>query len=1226
MKYNGVKDFFGCLQSLREEIIKVINNHFQSTSTPIKIGVSMTCFFENATQLEDFKHVIKGKYFVILNNDESVDVVEDMLSSLNKRFENCSELKSGARLVDIKKGTIEKYCFTPTHIGEFLPTPEKLKNKKCIINLPQENEWDHNKCFHYALMVHYHHADIKNGNANKTKRYRTKLKQSTLDFSNISTPVKLNEIPRFEKNNCCSINIFSIQSEGKDSEFVNPYRISQNKTDEQINLLMIVKDGQFHFAYIKSLDRLLNSRDSGCSFTFCKFCLTGYNKRYNGEQKLREHQELCNGLFHPSARVIYPLPGNQTLGFNNFKTMIPGGLILYADFESYMSDPSDEFKDTEKRTVIAKHKPSGYSILPVLHPYLAEIEQVNQKIKPVYYSGKNTMKHFFDDIEDINSKYEEVFEEHCRKEKNLTKEDWKKHNKAETCFICGQSFQEGPPPHVVRTSVTNSHKKYNIAPVGDNTENSETLNFVNSEPTPLPESRGLPPNAKVADHCHISGLFRGSAHAACNLRLRLKKDVPIFFHNLSKYDSHHILRYVGKSDAEIKNIKVLAKTLEKFTGFSFSFEDSSVKFIFKDSLQHLPNSLDKLVQNLLKSSNKDYNLFNETKKLFREYQTEKGVTNESFKLLLQKGVFPYSYFTSLEKLQETDLPDRADFFNDLTKSECSEQDYSHARKVYDHFKCRNLKDYQNLYMRLDVCLLADVFENYRKLSMRNYGLDPTHFFTSPSLSWNACLKTTKVKIDLIVDPEMSNFIDQGFLGGVSFARNPYLKANNPKCPGFNPNLPEKWILLLDANNLYGWAMKQALPMGGFEWVNDLNQFTEQKIKSLSDDSGIGYMFQVDLDYPRDHHHDHSQYPLAPEHMTVDSKDLSAWQLSIMEQQRIPVSKSAKLCLTLKPKHNYVLHYRNLKQYLELGMKLTKIHKCLKFKQSKWMESYIDINTSIRKGGVDKCTKDLAKLFNNSCFGKTCENVWNYNDVKFFTGEEKMDKVQNMINSPYFDGLKLYDEFSAVIKMKKQQVVLDKPRFVGQCVLSLSKIVMYDFHFHFMMKHFKKGLKLGFTDTDSFCYEIEHKGDIYEKLKELDASESIFDFSNYPENHPNYSMKNYLVPGKFKDEGAGVPYCEGIFLRSKMYSLKSVDVHLDKSTAKGIDTCTKNREFTHETYRDALFNSSSNPVSSSRIVNDSHRIYTVKQTKAGLSNFNDKIYLNQLPDGTYDAHPFGFNPL
>lgn len=170
------------------------------------------------------------------------------------------------------------------------------------------------------------------------------------------------------------------------------------------------------------------------------------------------------------------------------------------------------------------------------------------------------------------------------------------------------------------------------------------------------------------------------------------------------------------------------------------------------------------------------------------------------------------------------------------------------------------------------------------------------------------------------------------------------------------------------------------------------------------------------------------------------------------------------------------------------------------------------------------------------------------------------------------------------------------------------------------------MKLGFTDTDSFCYEIGHKGDIYAKLKELDASESIFDFSNYPKDHPNYSTTNYLVPGKFKDEGEGKAYCEGIFLRSKMYSLKSVDEGLNKSTAKGIDISTKNREYDHNSYRDALFNSTHNQVSTTRIVNENHRIFTVEQTKAGLSNFNDKIYLNQLPDGTYEAHPFGFNPL
>ena len=149
-------------------------------------------------------------------------------------------------------------------------------------------------------------------------------------------------------------------------------------------------------------------------------------------------------------------------------------------------------------------------------------------------------------------------------------------------------------------------------------------------------------------------------------------------------------------------------------------------------------------------------------------------------------------------------------------------------------------------------------------------------------------------------------------------------------------------------------------------------------------------------------------------MLIDDDDLSEWQLGVRAQQGIPKSRESKLCLTLKPKLNYVLHYRNLKLYLQLGMKVTKIHRCLKFKQSKWMESYIDINTEIRRNGVDKCTKDLAKLFNNSTFGKTCENVWKYMQVKFLNGEDKVNKMRRLLNSPYFNGTKLYDEFTCKV--------------------------------------------------------------------------------------------------------------------------------------------------------------------------------------------------------------------
>ena len=318
---------------------------------------------------------------------------------------------------------------------------------------------------------------------------------------------------------------------------------------------------------------------------------------------------------------------------------------------------------------------------------------------------------------------------------------------------------------------------------------------------------------------------------------------------------------------------------------------------------------------------------------------------------------------------------------------------------------------------------------------------------------------------------MTSFIDRGFLGGVSFARNPHLKANNPQCPDFNPEEAQSWMLLLDANNLYGWAMSQYLPQGRFEW--DEHVYTEEEILALDDEATTGYMFEVDLQYPPSLHEKHSEYPLAPEHMVITDDLLSDWQLRKKKEYNLKNGKTPKLCLTLSSKNNYVVHFTSLKQYLRLGMKIKTLHRTLRFIQSPWMKSYIEINTKIRQENGDSCTKDLAKLMNNSCFGKTCEDVWRYKKLHIFTGEDKIKKLQRKINSPFFQTVKIYDEYTAAVQMKTQQVILNKPRYVGQCILALSKTVMVNFHYNIMMKYFTHDqIKLGFTDTDSFCYSIK----------------------------------------------------------------------------------------------------------------------------------------------------------
>ena len=310
------------------------------------------------------------------------------------------------------------------------------------------------------------------------------------------------------------------------------------------------------------------------------------------------------------------------------------------------------------------------------------------------------------------------------------------------------------------------------------------------------------------------------------------------------------------------------------------------------------------------------------------------------------------------------------------------------------------------------------------------------------------------------------------------------------------------------------------------------------------------------------------------------------------------------------------------------LKLKKVHRVLKFHQKPWIKPYIELNTSLRQNASCKAEEALPKLMNNSFFGKTCEDVKRYRDVQFICGENKVKKVQKQQNSPRFQRVKLYSEYSGVVEMHPKEVLMDKPRYVGMCILAISKEVMYDYHYNFIMPNFP-GTKLGFTDTDSFMYAIPCEENIYSRLLELDPNGEWMDFSNYPEDHPNYSRVNHLIPGKFKDEGAGSPYSEGYFLRAKMYHIENVEEQLNKSTAKGIPTRVKEKELKKNQYRDALFhpsNTANTRLAMPRIVQDSHQVYTVTQYKSGLSSFNDKVWIDRVNDDEWVSHSFGYYRL
>ena len=247
-------------------------------------------------------------------------------------------------------------------------------------------------------------------------------------------------------------------------------------------------------------------------------------------------------------------------------------------------------------------------------------------------------------------------------------------------------------------------------------------------------------------------------------------------------------------------------------------------------------------------------------------------------------------------------------------------------------------------------LLADVFENFRNACMKNYELDPAHFVSLPGLAWQACLKKTNVELELITDYDMLLMIEDGIRGGICHAIQRYAKANNKYMNDYNKNKESSYIQYLEANNLHGMAMSEKLPIKGFKWMVDISGTDENFVKSCNKNSGKGYVLKVDVDYPGELQNLHCDLPFLPE--------------------RIVVNKTKKLICNLQDKKDYVVHINILKQALDHGFKLIKVHQVIEFDQEACLKEYINFNNELRKKATNDFEKVFFKLMNNAVFGKT----------------------------------------------------------------------------------------------------------------------------------------------------------------------------------------------------------------------------------------------------------------
>ena len=893
-----------------------------------------------------------------------------------------------------------------------------------------------NKCFLWCVLRALSPCEKNPQRIDK----KLKEKENTLNMDGIEYPVSLKDIDKFENQNpTVSITVF-----GYDRKIVYPLRNSGN-TDREHNIVLILikEEGVNHYCLVKNLSHLLLSQVSKHKekHHFCLRCLNAFCS----QKSLNKHREYCGK--HEAVKINMPEEGT-ILKFKNYYRREKVPFVIYADFQSciksiHTCDLNPESSYTKQ---YQKHEPISF------YYYIKCFDnKIYLPIKERSYTGQNAEQVFLKYLEE-DTKMIANIPKRCIIFKDKEREQF---NEETRCWICKGEFDD-----------KDKNKK------------------------------------KVQDHCHFTGRYRGAAHNLCNLNYRKPNFTPVVFHNLSGYDSHLFIKNLGFSNGDIDCIP---NNEEKYISFSKKIQVGTypkkaldadgdifheqkpichtIRFI--DSFKFMATSLEKLVNKLPEDDFINLSLY---------------YSGDKFNLLARKGVYPYEYMDSLEKLEETKLPPKEAFYSRLNDGGISDEDYAHAQKVWKTFKMEYFKDYHELYNKVDVLLLADVFKNFRNICLENYELDPAHYYTAPGLAWDAALKVTDVNLELLSDIDMLLMVEKGIRGGVSMVSNRYGKANN-KYMGdkFNSNEPSKYIQYLDANNLYGWAMSKPLPTHGFKWM---------KTSELETWELHSCILEVDLEYPKKLHDLHNDYPLAPE--------------------QIVVNKFEKLIPNLWNKKNYVIHYENLKQYLNLGLKLTNIHRGIKFKESQWLKKYIALNTDLRTKA-----KDIFKLINNSVFGKTMENIRNRSVIKLVTDKIKAEKLAA---KPNFKHCNIFNEDLIGIHMKKTILTFDKPVYLGMCILDLSKTLMYDFHYTYIKKKYEDKAKLLFTDTDSLMYEIKTE-DFYKDISG-DVKDK-FDTSDYPPNHPSGIPTgcNKKVLGMFKDEAGGQTIDEFVGLRAKLYSYK-----------------------------------------------------------------------------------------
>ena len=618
--------------------------------------------------------------------------------------------------------------------------------------------------------------------------------------------------------------------------------------------------------------------------------------------------------------------------------------------------------------------------------------------------------------------------------------------------------------------------------------------------------------------------------------------------------------------SKIPNIQIncLGQNTEKFKMLKFLIPDKDYSIKIIDSLAFLQSNLNDLSKDL------DDNLKIITKKHFKD----------KFEMVNKKlENFPYNYVNS-KTLKDKNIPDKKHFYNMLKLKDITDKEYKLVKKFYENMEFKNLREYLECYLISDITLLADVFNNFRKIIFDNLELDPVKYISAPSLTKDCALKYSKCKIENIKDVSIFQFVKKSIMGGLSNSINPHVKIDNEN----------ESIVYNDISSQYPYELSKKLPVSNYKFVEEFNEnrYGQDKDYDCIMLCDVKTTDKIKNDYL------YSQCPMLVSKCKITDKNLSEYQLKQITNKRNSKnsnykSQSEKLIVNIGNDSNTYLNFEMYQMFKQAGYDI-EIKKILEFKHEAIFKNYIEFLYSKKKQYALQKKKSMElcfKIMMNSFYGSTLTDKTRFKDIKICTTKEQALKLTK---KPNFNSFNIINENLVIIEMSKNKCVFDSPILIGSQILFNSKCNLYNYMYNIIPDLFgKENITYSLRDTDSIVYKIKNCS--YEKYLEiLKNNKHLF-------NKELGLMENEI------DENIK----EVISLRSKCYSILTVNNnHSSKAKSISKNYCKKNH--THEYFKKVLNNNINNKAEFYRISLKNGKLTTQLQLKDDINNFNDKRFM------------------